>query len=267
VDHPYEPPEPFAPPALRTAPLNELLVTGRSTYPASPMVPQSYGPPAYPPQPTPTAWYPGSGWAPQPARTRRSARRTTIAVVTAVAVALLAIVTTLVISDAGPTRHTLSLPDTAGDYVKLSTVSGSHISTIFGSNGTFGSISASDLAKAKVGVYARSSQSAPSALFVGFSASDSPTIGRQLRSESPDQVTQDVLTGAGASLGALSVDTGPLGGSMRCSTVEVDGLSASVGVWADADTLGMVLLFDPAVRPSPEQTGEVTRSFRSEAEH
>jgi hypothetical protein len=259
VDQPYEPPAPFAPPAQRTPPLNEVLATGRSTYPVSPMAP----PVQYPP---PMMWQPGSGWAPYPARPL-SARRRTIAVVTLVAVALLTIVTTLVISAAGPSRHTLSLPDTAGDYVKLSTVSGSHITSIFGRNGTFGSISTTDLTKARVGVYARSSQSAPSALFVGFSGTDSPTIGRQLRSESSDQVTAEVLAGAGAALTPLTVDAGPLGGSLRCSSVQVNGLSATVGVWADVDTLGVVLLFDPVVRPSLDQTGDVTRDFRAQAEH
>ena len=246
--------------------MNEVLATGRSTYPTSPMTPQAYPAPAYPPPPS-MIWHPGQGWAPYPTRPRRTGRRTTIAVVAGVVVALLAVVTTLLISDAGPSRHTLSLPDSAGDYVKLSTVSANHISSIFGNNGAFGSISTRDLARAKVGIYARTSQSAPSALFVGFSASDSPTIGQQLRSEDPGQVTQDVLNGAGAALGSLSVDTGPLGGSLRCSTVQVDGLSAAVGVWADADTLGVLLLFDPVVRPSPEQTGDVTRTFRSVAEH
>ncbi|HEY2299206.1 MAG TPA: hypothetical protein VGH43_15845 [Jatrophihabitans sp.] len=261
MDQPYEPPAPFAPPAQRTPPLNEVLATGRSTYPVPPMAP----PVQYPPPPM--VWQPGSGWAPYPAGPQPTARRRTIAVVSAVAVALLAIVTTLVISAAGPSRHTLSLPETAGDYVKLSTVSGSHITTIFGSNGTFGSIPTTDLTRARVGVYARGSQSAPSALFVGFSGSESPTIGQQLRSESSGQVTAEVLAGAGAALTPLTVDAGPLGGSLRCSSVQVNGLSATVGVWADGDTLGVVLLFDPVVRPSLEQTGDVTRDFRAQAEH
>jgi hypothetical protein len=173
----------------------------------------------------------------------------------------------LVISAAGPSHHTLSLPDSAGDYVMLSAVSGSHISTIFGNTGTFGSIPTSDLTKAKVGVYARGSQNAPSALFVGFSGSDSPTIGQQLRSETASQVTAEVLAGAGAALTPLTVDAGPLGGSLRCSTVQVDGLAATVGVWADSDTLGVLLLFDPVVRPTLVETGAVTRDFRSQAEH
>ncbi len=79
-------------------------------------------------------------------------------------------------------------------------------------------------------------------------------------------MTSDVLAGAGAPA-ATEVDAGPLGGSLRCGKAHVDGLFASVGVWADSDTLGLVLLFDPSLGPSTEETGAVTRAFRAQAEH
>jgi hypothetical protein len=258
----YRPPAPFAPPALRTPPLNEWQVLGRSTYPDS----QLHPPPAVPPGVT--QWYPGQGWVPHPHKaTERTLRHRTVIVVASVVAALLTLVGFLAITDSGPRTHTLSLPDTAGPYVKLSTLSPSHITTIFGSNGTFGSIPSADLAHAKVGVYGRGSGGAPTLLFVGFSADQSPTIGEQLRSEDSAQVTQDVLYGAGGATAPQIVDAGPLGGSMKCSNVRVDGLDAAVGVWADSDTLGVVLLFDPTVIPGPESTGAVTRTFRSRAEH
>jgi hypothetical protein len=258
----YEPPPPFAPPGLRGAPLNEMYVLGRSTYPVAPMVPVAL---------PPAAWHPGTGWVPARAPHRRtveaSMRRRTIAIVATVAVALLAVVAALAVSNPGPSQHTLTLPESAGAYVKLSTVTGSRISTIFGNNGTFSSIGTKDLAHAKVGIYGRGSLGTPTLLFVGFSASDSPTIGRQLHTEDASRVTAQVIDGAGASTAPLSVAAGPLGGSLQCSAVHVNGLDAQVGVWADADTLGVVLLFDPALSPSPEQTGGVTRTFRSVAEH
>jgi hypothetical protein len=255
----YQPPAPFAPPAYRTPPLNEREVLGRSTYP---------GPPPFL-HPATEQWL--SPVTPAPAfipRHRARSRRLTTAAVVTLAVALVTLVAALLVGNSGPHRaHTLSLPDTADGYVKLSTVNGARIGTILGSGGTFGTIPNDDIAHAKVGVYGRGPQSAPSLLFIGFSANDSPTIGQQLRSEDPGQVTEQVLDGAGAGSAALSVDAGPLGGSLRCSAVQMDGLDAAVGVWADPDTLGMVLMFDPIARPSVAQTGDVTRVFRSSAEH
>jgi hypothetical protein len=268
----YEPPAPFAPPALRGAPLNELAMLGRTTYPVSPMQPVVYPPPGYqyvPPAPVPPhsgAWAPGAGWVPHRS-TDRATRRRTIAVVAAVLLALLTVVGVLGVSAAGPNERSLSLPDTAGQYVRVSTLDGSHISSIIGSGGTFGSIPNSDLAKAKIALYSRGAQSAPSALFVGFDAADSPTIGGQLRSENAAQVTDDVLSGAGASVNSVAVATGPLGGSLKCSAVRVDGLDTTVGVWADSDTLGVVLLFDPTHGTSLPQTGAVTRAFRAQSEN
>lgn len=258
----YQPPAPFAPPSLRTPPLNEWQVLGRSTYPQSPMQPPSAVPPGV------TQWYPGQGWMPHPQEpATRTMRRRTVAIVAAVVVTLLAVVGLLAVTDAGPRARTLSLPDTAGDYVKLSTLSPTHVNSIFGRSGTFGSIPSADLAHAKVGVYGRESTGTPTLLFVGFSADESPTIGGQLRSEDAGQVTDEVIYGAGGASMPQVVDAGPLGGSMRCSNVHVDGIDAAVGVWADSDTLGVVLLFDPAAAPTPQITGAVTREFRARAEH
>lgn len=263
MEQPYEPPAPFAPPALRTAPLNEWYVLGRTTYPNSPMVPA----PVRPPPPTLSGpWQPGYGWVPTTRRTAPASRRRTIAMVTAVALALLVVIGALAIGNAGPDGHSLSLPDSAGGYLRISTVSGEHIHSIFGSAGAFGAIPSSELEKAKIGIYARGSQSSPSALFIGFSASDSPTIGQQLHTQAAADVTREVLDGAGAPA-TVQVDAGPLGGALRCGTANVDGLFASIGVWADADTLGLVMLFDPTVGPSTSRTGAVTRTFRAQAEH
>ena len=269
----YEPVPPFAPPAQRTAPINEVQVLGHSSYapheqPTAMWQPSTaWQPSPYPP----VAWHPayrypvGGDW--QQANHARASRRRSIAIVAATVVALIGIVGALLISAAGPTTRSLSLPETSGDYTRLTTITGSHLRSMFGAGSAFSAIPPADLDHAKVAVYGRGALQTPSLLFVGFSAADSPNIGQQLRSENSAQVTSDVLTGAGASLAPLSVDAGPLGGSLECSSVDVDGLSASVGVWADSDTLGMILLFDPALTPSREQTGEVTRSFRAAAEH
>jgi hypothetical protein len=261
VEQPYEPPAPFAPPELRTAPLNEWYVLGRTSYPTSPMVPVPVPPPDRPAG----QWLPGDGWVPA-AHNTGSARRRTVAMVTALALALLVVIGALAFGNAGPDRRSLRLPESAGAYQRISVVSGDHIRSIFGSAGAFGTLPSAELDKAKIGIYSRGAQSSPSALFVGFSAGDSPTVAQQLRSQAADEVTRDVLTGAGAPA-TVQVAAGPLGGSLRCGTAHIDGLFASVGVWADADTLGMVLLFDPTLGQSASETGFVTRTFRAQAEH
>jgi hypothetical protein len=222
--------------------------------------------PVHPPVQAATGgWTPGQGWLPYPAA--RTARRRTFGVMTAVVLALIAVIGVLSVRAAGPNVRSLTVPDAAGPYVRLSTISGNQISTIVGSHGTFGSITDADLAKAKIAIYARGAQSSPRALFLGFDAADSPTVGSQLRSQDPAEVADTVLAGAGADNDAVTVDAGPLGGALKCSTVQIDGLDATVGVWADSDTLGVVLLFDPVLGSSLSQTGAMTRTFRGQAEH
>jgi hypothetical protein len=247
---------------LRTAPLNEVLVLGGTTYPMSPMQPVAPTPMMQPLPMLQQVMQPVM----QP-RVDRATRRRTIGVVAVVVLALAVVIAALTVGAAGPSRRSLSLPETAGEYVLVSTVSGAHIDSIFGTNGTFGSIPHADLVNAKIAIYARGTQAPPTALFVGFDAADSPTIGRQLHNEDAGQVTNQVLAGAGAVINSVTVDSGPLGGSLRCSAVHFGGVDATVGVWADADTLGVVLLFDPTLGPSLSETGAVTRTFRAQAEH
>jgi hypothetical protein len=183
-----------------------------------------------------------------------------------VAVVLFGIVAALLARSADRPHHSLTLPQTAGDYTRLSTLSTTQLRSIFAGGG-FGSLSWQDLTKAKVGIYTRSAQTVPTMLFMGFSAADSPTIGRQLRSQNSREVADEVLAGAGASTASLEVAAGPFGGTLKCSHLVVGGTPAEVGVWVDSDTLGIVLLFDPSFAPSREQTGQVTRAVRAKAEH
>lgn len=266
----YQPPPPFTPPSGRTAPLNEVQMLGRTTYPQQ--HPYTAPPSAYPaasPYP-PVAWHPTNQWPAggdwQTARHARAAtRRRTRLVAGAVVASLLVIVGVLLIGPSHAAQRSLSVPDAAAGYSRISTVTSGQLQSMFGSAGTFGGLSPQDLQHAKVGVYGHASATLPSMVFIGFDA-DSPTISRQLHSEDSGQVTSDVLASAGTTLTPVEVDAGPLGGSIKCGTVQLDGVDASVGVWADSDTLGIVLLFDATLSPSRQQTGAVTRSFRSAAE-
>jgi hypothetical protein len=254
----YVPPPPFAPPAWRVAPVNELQVFGRTSYP-----------PALQPTLAPTAEpVPSPVWSPATTTRHQRPHGLSVAVVVLVAAALLVIGTVLVTTDGSSNdRHSLSLPDSAGAYTRVSTISGSQLQNVFTGSGAFGNLAAQDMDHAKVGLYVRGQERTPTLLFVGFSASESPVIGRELRTEAAEDVADDVLLGAGSTSPPLPVDAGPLGGAIECTQVDLDGEPATVGVWADSDTLGIVLLVDPAAPLSTAQAGEVTRAMRANAEH
>jgi hypothetical protein len=243
----YLPPPPFAPPALRVAPLNETQVLGRTSYPNGPYAPPptAYQPSAYPP---PITWHPTR----TAQRNAGSRRRVTMSFVTAgvAVVALVAIVTVLVGGATDHTARSLSVPDSVDEYTRISTISGSELRGLFGQGGVFGTVPADDLAAAKVAVYGQRDDSQPS--------------GTQLRHDSADQVTSDVLDGAGSTGTPLIVNAGPLGGALKCANLSLDGEQASAGVWADDDTLGIVLIIDSTIT---QHTSTVTRDLRAKAEH
>ena len=257
VEQPYEAPAPFAPPSLRSAPLNELAVYGRSTYPHPPMVP-------CPRRLGAGQWQPGAGWQPvaaAPVRPRAAAR-----------------------SPCSPrcrsrcwpssraghrprrARAALAEPAPVGRLLRppLHAERGP-LRSIFGSNGAFGNIPTADLTKARIGIYGRGAQSAPSALFIGFTATDSPNIGQQLHAEAATEVTSDVLASAGAgrrrggrgTAGRFAaVRQGP-----RRRTVRLRG---RLGRHRHPRPGAVVR---SSFGPSTDETGAVARAFRTQAEH
>lgn len=262
----YEPPPAFAPPVFRVAPLNETQVLGGTSYPhlpyAQPLAyPAPYGPSPYPP----VAWHPSITWQPtqHDSRARRH-RLISIGTVAALVVALGAIAAVLVSGAGG--RHmsrSLSLPESVDEYSRISTISGAQLRGLF--TGTFATMPIADLEAAKVAVYDANDKGQPSLVFIGFSAQDSPSVGAQLHTEPADDVAADVLNSGGASSPPVKVDAGPLGGALKCAHVDVGGEDAIAGVWADHDTLGIVLIVDSTGTTS--HTSAVTRDFRAKAEH
>lgn len=257
ADPRYVPPPAFAPPELRVAPLNEISVLGTSSYPATA-------------EPAPI----GFGWhAPQRDVSARRRRVTSVLVAVCVVAALATIATVLVSSVVGSPRHTLSLPDSVGSYTRLNTLAGGQVESLFAAGtATFRGVGLDDLHGALVGVYGALDGTQPSMLFIGFRADDSPTIGPGLHTEAAADVAAQVLDQPGSTIAPQSVDAGPLGGAMRCATVVLDGALASAGVWADHDTLGIVLLDQSTLTAhsagaSNKHTGVLTRQFRAAAEH
>lgn len=244
--------------------MNETAVLGRTSYAPSSGV---YAPP-------PLAWYPPTAW--QPRHLDGTARRRrTVSVLTAMAVLTALVAICAVLLSSSPATHhvrSLNLPTAVDNYTKVSTLNGSQVRSMFtAGGGPFGSMTARDLDGARIGVYAALDDTDPTLLFIGFTGHDSPSVGAQLRTDPAASVADQVLSGAGATTGSTTVDAGPLGGAMRCAIVDLDGQHASTAVWADADTLGIVLIIDPTISTragsTTAHTSAVTRDLRAKAEH
>ena len=183
---------------------------------------------------------------------------------TAVVLAL-ATVVTLLTNAATTERRSLSIPDVAGEFTRFETVSGTQLAALV-SGGAFITFDPDDIRTARAAIYNRGSDRTPSLIFVGFLASDSPTIGAQLRRGSATDVVNEVLTGSGTS-SSTTVDAGPLGGAMRVADVTVDNSHVVAGVWADHDTLGVLLDYADGAGPSTLAMARITRTLRAAAEH
>jgi hypothetical protein len=262
VDEPgYVPPPAFAPPAQRVAPLNEVAVLGRSSYP-----------PGLYPQPAP-AWFPPPPPPPlSEAHLAKRQRHVSVVVSVAVVAALIAIGAVLISGATARDPRSLSLPRSVDEYTQVSTLTGPQVQHVLAGGSAFGSLPSTDLDSAKVGVYSALGEPGPSMVFIGFDADESPTLGSQLHHTAADVVAAQVLVGAGAGAGVQHADAGPLGGALQCATIDLSGQSASVGVWADHDTLGIVLIVDSTLTAhgaarSIAHATHVTRDFRAAAEH
>lgn len=261
ADAGYEPPPAFAPPVLRTAPLNERELLGRTTYPNGPYA--SWSPPVYP-----------QAVSVPSARVRsRPRRRLTITVVACVAVAVLGVGVALGLSSgSGRASRSISLPDTVASFDRSLDYTQQQLLTVLG-NGVLADVATpQDVRNAKAGVYRNTSPGlptgsvVPAVVFLGFDADLSPGIGRRLHNLAPSQVTSQVLLGAGGGAFQITWAPGPLGGSIRCGDVQIFGQTASIGIWADHDTLGMVLTIPQAGTAPLDYMGRLTRRMRAAAE-
>jgi hypothetical protein len=256
----YEPPPAFAPPLLRTAPLNESQVLGRTTYPDGPYAAWSPAPPAPAVVTTP------------PPRTTRTSPRTSVLVLASLVVALLGVGVALgVTGGRGHASRSISLPATVSSYDRSIDYSPQLVG-LLGTSALGGALSPADIQNAKAGLYRNTSPGlptgsvVPAVVFFGFNADDSPGIGRRLHDRAPDVVTNEVLLDIGGGAAQITWAPGPLGGSIRCGEVEIYGATASVGIWADYDTLGIVLTIPSAGTAPLDYMGRLTRRMRAAAE-
>jgi hypothetical protein len=258
-DQGYEPPPAYAPPLLRTAPLNESQVLGRTTYPHGPYA--AWSPP--PASLTVTV---------SPPTTQPEARRgAMILVIASLVVALVGAGVALGLT--GGSDHasrSISLPATVSSYNRSSDY-GSQLVGMLVNGALSKAVSPEDIRNAKAGVYRNTSPGlptgsvVPAVVFFGFNADESPGIGRRLHNRPPEEITNRVLLDIGGGAFQITWGAGPLGGSIRCGDVDIYGATASVGIWADNDTLGVVTI--PAAGTAPlDYMGRLTRRMRAAAE-
>lgn len=260
ADAGYEPPPAFAPPLLRAAPLNERQVLGRTTYPNGP-----YGP-----------WSPADA-LPVPVASGhgrpRPRRGLTVTISACLLVILLGAGVALgLTSGSDHSSRSISLPNTVSSYNRSLDYDQEQLIALLG-NGILGSaVTPEDIRNAKAGVYRNTSPGlptgsvVPAVVFLGFNADQSPGIGRRLHNLSPADVTSQVLLGAGGGAFQITWAPGPLGGSIRCGDVNIYGDTATVGVWADYDTLGIIFTIPSAGTAPLDYIGRLTRRMRAAAE-
>jgi hypothetical protein len=209
---------------------------------------------------------------PRPTPSHEARRRRGVSVVVSVCVIIaLVTISVVLVTDSGHRTRTLQLPQAFDNYTQATTLHGAQVQSMFSATAPFHGIGSGDLDAALIALYTDVSDGAPNVLFIGFTAGASPTLGAGLRAGPPDEVTARVLDGTSAVVTPQPVDAGPLGGAIRCAVVNLDGDDAAAGVWADADTLGIVLIagVTPTRRSmlSTQQTASLTRDFRAAAEH
>jgi hypothetical protein len=227
----YRPPPPFAPPGLRTAPLNAAWSAA------------------------PTA----AAAATHPVGHRRRALGAVLVAVAAAAVAL-----TLLAVDrtTSPTLRKLSLPRAVAEFRLQRSLSQQEVDAL-ASGGAFAGFGAEELHSAKVGIYTEEGAAEPRLVMVGLSARADPDVRARLATTHSDDLAAGVLVSLGASP-AASADPGPLGGAVECGSMGVRGQWASIGVWADRSTVGILELLETRTTSA---TADLTRQFRAASEH
>jgi hypothetical protein len=231
----YRPPPPFSPPSLRAEPLNGALPTAG---------------------PAPVA---RSGWTGH--LTHRSPGRRALIVLLA-AVGAAAVAVTLLTVDRTTSLRRLVLPHSVDQFQLQRALSPGEVIAL-ARGGSLAGFGLGELTSARVGVYGDGVSAAPELVLVGLSARANADVRARLADTDPADLALDVVFSLGAFPGR-PVDPGPLGGAVRCGATSVNGASASVGVWADRSTLGVLELLQTQ---SVDRTADLTRRFRAASEH
>jgi len=224
----YRAPPPFSPPSLRSAPLHP----------------------------------PGVGAAPVPRPAAAPTHRLLAVLLAALGAAAVASALLGVDRMTRPTFRRLSLPVSVAEFRLQHALSPAQVDAL-ASGGSFAGFGAAQLRSAQVGVYGEAGSVEPTLVLVGLSARADADVRARLASADAADVVDDVVASLGA-YPATPVDPGRLGGAVECGSMSTNGRSASLGVWADRSTLGILELLETR---SPESTADLTRRFRAASEH
>lgn len=233
-------------------------------------------PPGWPAQPPMgSAIPPGYGPAPPPKR-----RRTGLIIGLSIAAALVVIAAGAVgvglVTGTSSTQHgagtshatatrTITLPKSAAGYTRMTGNVARRLVTASRQNaekgaGTVSPAWAAAYAKAKIALYRNGS--APPLVFIGFSATDTPSIAANLRSAQPSAALDSFFLGAGVSH-TNDFSPGPLGGVLRCGITTRAATPVTMCAWTDSSVLAFV-----AEAGTPKsKLAHVALAFRNASEH
>src|SRR5689334_21952909 len=197
---------------------------------------------------------------PRAAAPRR--RRALVAVLAVLGAAAVAGALLAVDRTTGSSLRRLSLPRAVAEFRLQRSLSPEQI-TALASGGTFAGFDATELRSAQVGVYGQDGRAEPALVLVGLAARSDGDVRSRLASTDSDNLADDMLAGLGA-VPAASVDPGPLGGTIESGLMGGFGAAASLGVWADRSTVGVLELLEAR---SAYATADLTRRFRESSEH
>lgn len=96
-------------------------------------------------------------------------------------------------------------------------------------------------AKAKIAIYAKTSDSTQELFFIGLSSSDNPAIAQELKSNSPSEEADSAFIGMGIG-DPKDYPAGPLGGVLRCGVTTTQGITETACAWADSSTSGITVV-------------------------
>ncbi len=234
---------------------------------------QPYGPPAGLGAPT-TPGYPG-GYLPggpglppwlaaHPVR-RHSRAKLVVAIAGSLVLSLLVLAVVLgALQRAGSDglgasgNHRLTLPDRAGDYVRINTQVALDLGkTMSDQVKTAGGMLWS---KPVVGIYGSASTGDPGLVFLGGDGASNPKLRTQLGAAPLNVAIDGFMAGAQVSQ-SIDFPPGKFGGLLRCGTFNETEAACA---WVDHSTLGTLELLHP---PSLAAAASIALNFRNATEH
>jgi hypothetical protein len=220
---------------------------------------EATGPEQYGSPPPPLMPYPQS--APQ----SRIGRNTVVfGVLIFLLIAVPVVVSVMTDGDGRPVpQRTIYLPASLNDYEHVSgNVADRLIAEMRKSNGDNSPEERAIDQKATMAIYEKNKDFDRRFLFIGFSASDDPTLARSLRSGTPSRIVDQAFLGGGKFSDTQDFQPGHLGGVLRCGAGKNDAGDLTMCVWVDGSTMGTIAA--PGI--SVKDLAGLTFEFRAVAE-